>query len=469
MPNIVIVGAQWGDEGKGKIVDLVAPCVDVVARYSGGPNAGHTIVTGDRRFVLQLVPSGVLRPGKKSVIGCGTVVDPIGLVSELDGLAAAGISAEQLYISHAAHVILPYHRALDQAMDQARIGTTGKGVGPAYADKAARLGIRVGDLLDEAHLREKLEAYLPLKNQLLRACGRDTFEVDDVVKAVAGAVERLRPHVADTGLLLHRWMRDGASVLFEGAQGTMLDVDHGTYPYITASSASAGGAAPGTGVPPTRINGVLGITKAYATRVGGGPFPTEVTGDLGELIRARGKEYGAVTGRPRRCGWFDAPLLRHAVRVNGLDTLAMTKLDVLDPCHAVLVGVGYRYKGTTLRRVAGRGADRRAARARVRGAAGLAQRDRGTPHLGGPAGARPRLHPLAGGPHRVRDLARLDRPRPGRDHPRRAVPPDELVPGSPPALPALSPPAASGRRPSDRPPGCLSPRRSRALGGATCS
>ncbi len=349
MPNIVIVGAQWGDEGKGKIVDLVAPCVDVVARYSGGPNAGHTIVTGDRRFVLQLVPSGVLRPGKKSVIGCGTVVDPIGLVSELDGLAAAGISAEQLYISHAAHVILPYHRALDQAMDQARIGTTGKGVGPAYADKAARLGIRVGDLLDEAHLREKLEAYLPVKNQLLRACGRDTFEVDDVVKAVAGAVERLRPHVADTALLLHRWMRDGASVLFEGAQGTMLDVDHGTYPYITASSASAGGAAPGTGVPPTRINGVLGITKAYATRVGGGPFPTEVTGDLGELIRARGKEYGAVTGRPRRCGWFDAPLLRHAVRVNGLDTLAMTKLDVLDPCHAVLVGVGYRYKGTTLR------------------------------------------------------------------------------------------------------------------------
>ena len=349
MPNIVIVGAQWGDEGKGKIVDLVAPCVDVVARYSGGPNAGHTIVTGDRRFVLQLVPSGVLRPGKKSVIGCGTVVDPIGLVSELDGLAAAGISAEHLYISHAAHVILPYHRALDQAMDQARIGTTGKGVGPAYADKAARLGIRVGDLLDEGHLREKLEAYLPLKNQLLRACGRDTFEVDDVVKAVAGAVERLRPHVADTGLLLHRWMRDGASVLFEGAQGTMLDVDHGTYPYITASSASAGGAAPGTGVPPTRINGVLGITKAYATRVGGGPFPTEVTGDLGELIRARGKEYGAVTGRPRRCGWFDAPLLRHAVRVNGLDTLAMTKLDVLDPCHAVLVGVGYRYKGTTLR------------------------------------------------------------------------------------------------------------------------
>ena len=348
MPNVVIVGAQWGDEGKGKVVDLVAPCVDVVARYSGGPNAGHTIVAEGRRFVLQLVPSGVLRPGKKSVIGGGTVVDPVGLVQELDGLAAAGIALDQLYVSHAAHVILPYHRALDQAMDQERIGTTGKGVGPAYADKAARLGVRIGDLLDEAFLREKLEDIVPLKNHLLRACGRDPFEVEDVVKAVRGATERLRPHVTDTALLLDRWIRDGAAVLFEGAQGTLLDVDHGTYPYITASSASSGGAAAGTGVPPTRINGVLGVTKAYATRVGAGPFPTEVTGDLGELIRARGKEYGSVTGRPRRCGWFDAPLLRHAVRVNGLDTLAVTKLDVLDPCHVVRVGVGYRFRGSRL-------------------------------------------------------------------------------------------------------------------------
>jgi adenylosuccinate synthase len=348
LPNIVIVGAQWGDEGKGKVVDLVAPCVDVVARYSGGPNAGHTIVVGDRRFVFQLVPSGVLHPGKKSVIGCGTVVDPIALVQELDTLAAAGIGLEHLYLSQAAHVILPYHRALDQVMDQERIGTTGKGVGQAYTDKAARFGIRVGDLLDEAHFREKVAASLPVKNQLLRSHGREPFAVDDVVTALRPAIERLRPHVADTTQLLHRWMRDGASVLFEGAQGTLLDVDHGTYPYITATSATAGGAAPGTGVPPTRINGVLGITKAYATRVGGGPFPTEVTGDLGELIRARGKEYGSVTGRPRRCGWFDAVLLRHAVRVNGLDTLAVTKLDVLDPCHAVLVGVAYRYKGSVL-------------------------------------------------------------------------------------------------------------------------
>jgi adenylosuccinate synthase len=215
-------------------------------------------------------------------------------------------------------------------------------------DKAARLGIRVGDLLDEAFFRRKLDETVPRKNLLLRALGRDTFEVEDVVKAVHGAAERLRPHVADTTLLLHRWMRDGAAVLFEGAQGTLLDVDHGTYPYITTSSASAGGAAPGTGVPPSRIHRVLGVTKAYATRVGAGPFPTEVTGDLGELIRARGKEYGSVTGRPRRCGWFDAPLLRHAVRVNGLDTLAVTKLDVLDPCHVLRVGVGYRYRGTPI-------------------------------------------------------------------------------------------------------------------------
>ncbi len=348
MPNLVIVGAQWGDEGKGKIVDLIAPCVDVVARYSGGPNAGHTVVAEGRRFVLQLLPSGVLRPGKRAVIGCGTVVDPVALVGELDGLVAAGIALDHLYISQAAHVILPYHRALDQAFDQDRIGTTGKGVGPAYADKAARLGIRVGDLLDEAFLREKLEAAVPVKDRLLRASGRDPIEVEEVVKTLRGAAERLRPHVADTTLLLHRWMRDGAAVLFEGAQGTLLDMDHGTYPYVTASSASAGGAAPGTGVPPTRIHGVLGVTKAYATRVGAGPFPTEVTGDLGELIRARGKEYGSVTGRPRRCGWFDAPLLRHAVRVNGLDTLAVTKLDVLDPCHVVRVGVGYRYRGTVL-------------------------------------------------------------------------------------------------------------------------
>jgi adenylosuccinate synthase len=344
----VIVGAQWGDEGKGKVVDLVAPCVDIVARYSGGPNAGHTVVIGPDRFVLQSLPSGVLRPGKKSVIGCGVVVDPQGLLEEMDGLAAAGLAVERLYVAQNAHVIMPYHRVLDQAADQERIGTTGKGVGPAYTDKAARLGIRVGDLLDEAFLREKLQACLPVKNHLLKGYGRQGFDLETVVAAVRGPAERLRPWVADTALLLHEWLRAGQSVLFEGAQGTMLDVDHGTYPFITSSSATAGGAAAGTGVPPHRIQGVLGVTKAYATRVGGGPFPTEVTGDLGELIRARGKEYGAVTGRPRRCGWFDAPLLRHAVRVNGLDTLAVTKLDVLDPCHVVRVGVGYRYLGTPL-------------------------------------------------------------------------------------------------------------------------
>jgi len=350
MPNIVLVGAQWGDEGKGKIVDLLAPCVDVIARYQGGPNAGHAVVVGDRRYVLQSLPSGILRPGKRSVIGCGVVVAPALLLDEMDGLRAAGTSLDQLYVSQNAHVIMPYHEALDRATDLERIGSTGKGVGPAYADKAARLGIRVGDLADETVLREKLEASLHVKNHLLRGLyGHPGFGVEELLRLSAGHAARLAPFVTDTTLRLHEWLTAGAQVLFEGAQGTMLDVDHGTYPYITSSSASAGGAATGTGVPPTRIHGVLGVTKAYATRVGGGPFPTEVTGDLGELIRARGKEYGSVTGRPRRCGWFDAPLLRHAVRVNGLDTLAVTKLDVLDECHRVLVGVAYRYRGSLLR------------------------------------------------------------------------------------------------------------------------
>jgi len=350
VPNVVVVGAQWGDEGKGKVVDLLAPGVDVVARYSGGPNAGHTVVVGDRRYVLQSVPCGVLRQGKRSVIGCGVVVDPGALLGEMDGLRAADIALDHLYVCQNAHVILPYHRALDRAVDQARIGTTGKGIGPAYADKAARLGIRVGDLLDEALLREKLDANLQVKNHVLRGLyGHAGFGVEEILREVRAHAERLAPHVADTTLLLHEWLEAGASLMFEGAQGTMLDVDHGTYPYITSSSATAGGAATGTGVPPTRIDGVIGVTKAYATRVGGGPFPTEVAGDLGELIRARGKEYGSVTGRPRRCGWFDAPLLRHAVRVNGLETVAVTKLDVLDPCQRILVGVAYRYRGSLLK------------------------------------------------------------------------------------------------------------------------
>jgi adenylosuccinate synthase len=349
MPNIAVVGAQWGDEGKGKVVDLIAPCVDIVARYSGGPNAGHTIVTGDRRFVFQSLPSGVLRPGKRSVIGPGVVVDPGALLEEMDGLAAAGIPLDQVYVSQAAHVILPYHRALDQADDQGRIGTTGKGVGPAYADKAARRGIRAGDLADEALLRQKLEANLRVKNHELRGLyGHPGFTVDEILGPLRAQAARLGPHIADTTLLVHRWLAAGASIMFEGAQGTLLDVDHGTYPFITSSSATAGGAAAGAGVPPTRIHGVLGVTKAYATRVGGGPFPSEVTGDLGELIRARGKEYGSVTGRPRRCGWFDAALVRHAVRVNGLDTLAVTKLDVLDQVQRVRVAVAYRYRGSRL-------------------------------------------------------------------------------------------------------------------------
>jgi adenylosuccinate synthase len=266
------------------------------------------------------------------------------------GLRKAEVALDHVYLSRAAHVIMPYHQALDRAADQDRIGTTGKGVGPAYADKAARLGVRVGDLAHPALLRERIGASLAVKNHVLRGLyGHPGFEVEALVDWAVAHGEALRPHVADTTLLLAEWMEAGAAVLFEGAQGTMLDVDHGTYPFITASSATAGGAATGAGVPPTRLHGVLGVTKAYATRVGAGPFPTEVTGDLGELIRARGREFGSVTGRPRRCGWFDAPLLRHAVRVNGLDTLAVTKLDVLDPCHAVQVAVAYRYRGALLR------------------------------------------------------------------------------------------------------------------------
>ena len=354
MPNIVVVGAQWGDEGKGKIVDLLAGCADVVARYQGGNNAGHTVVIGREKFVLHSIPSGILHPGKRCVIGCGVVVDPASLIEEMSELARRGVSLDGLHISQNAHLILPYHRALDQAAEARRgdrkIGTTGKGVGPAYVDKAARLGVRMADLLDEELLREKIEANLREKNPILETLyGHPGFTAEAVRTECLRHGEVLAPHIADTVRLLAEWMEAGASVLFEGAQGTMLDIDHGTYPYITASSASAGGAATGTGVPPTRLDGVLGVSKAYTTRVGSGPFPTELAGPAGDLLRTRGNEYGATTGRPRRCGWFDAVVLRHAVRINGLDTLAVTKLDVLDPYPRIPICVAYRYRGTLLR------------------------------------------------------------------------------------------------------------------------
>jgi adenylosuccinate synthase len=351
MPNIVVIGAQWGDEGKGKVVDVITPHVNVVVRFQGGNNAGHTVVVGREKYVLHTIPSGILHNGCRCVIGCGVVIDPGSLIEEMESLVQRGVTLDgNLYISKNAHVIMPYHPALDRASEAKlgarRIGTTGKGVGPAYVDKAARVGIRMADLLDERLFREKLEFNLAQKNRLLREIyDAQTFTVDEILNQYLRYAGWLAPYITDTALLLHRWIDSGYSVLFEGAQATMLDIDHGTYPYITSSSTTAGGAATGTGVPPTKIHGVLGVAKAYSTRVGGGPFPTEMTGKLAETIRARGNEYGATPGRPRRCGWFDGVVLRYAVRINGFDTVALTKLDVLDQCETVKVCTGYRYRG----------------------------------------------------------------------------------------------------------------------------
>ena len=354
MPNIVVVGAQWGDEGKGKVVDVLAPHVDVVVRYQGGNNAGHTVVVGREKFVLQSIPSGILHPGVRCVIGCGVVIDPQSLIEEMESLVQRGVSLDgNLYISKNAHLIMPYHPAIDRASESQagarRIGTTGKGVGPAYADKAGRVGIRMADLLDERLFREKLTYNVEQKNRLLREIyDAETFSVEGILGPYLRFAGWLAPYITDTALVLSRWIEGGASVLFEGAQGTMLDLDHGTYPFITSSSTTSGGAATGTGVPPTRIHGILGITKAYATRVGEGPFPTELSGAEAELLRTRGNEFGSVTGRPRRTGWVDAVGLRYATRINGFDTVAVTKLDILDTCETVKICTGYRHRGEVL-------------------------------------------------------------------------------------------------------------------------
>jgi adenylosuccinate synthase len=354
MPNIVVVGAQWGDEGKGKVVDVITPHVNVVVRYQGGNNAGHTVVVGREKYVLHSIPSGILHAGCRCVIGCGVVVDPGSLIEEMESLVRRGVTLDgNLFISRNAHLIMPYHPALDLASEAKlgarRIGTTGKGVGPAYVDKAARVGIRMADLLNERLFREKLEINIAQKNRLLRDIyDAQTFTVEEILSPYLRYAGWLAPYITDTALLLSKWLDSGYSVLFEGAQGTMLDVDHGTYPYITSSSTTSGGAATGTGVPPTRLDGVLGVAKAYTTRVGGGPFPSEMQGAMAETIRARGNEYGATTGRPRRCGWFDAVVLRYAVRINGMDTVAITKLDVLDQSETVKVCTGYRYRGEIL-------------------------------------------------------------------------------------------------------------------------
>jgi adenylosuccinate synthase len=350
VPGTVIVGAQWGDEGKGKIVDLLAQHADLVCRYQGGPNAGHTIIVEGETFKLRNMPSGILA-GKESVIGAGCVVDPEVLVQELDELEARGIATAGLvHISGNAHLIMPWHVAIDQASERRlgklQIGTTRRGIGPAYADKAARLGIRVQDLLDEKILRQKLATALAEKNVWLeRVYGAAPLDLDDVVERLERVAPRLAPYIGDTSLLVDRALRENRYVLFEGAQGTLLDLDHGTYPFVTSSNPVAAAAATGTGIGPNRIDAVVGVAKAYVTRVGEGPFPTEIEGPDQERVRELGGEFGTVTGRERRCGWLDLVALRYAVRVNGITSLALTKLDVLSAFDELSVCVAYTLRG----------------------------------------------------------------------------------------------------------------------------
>jgi len=348
MGNVIILGSQWGDEGKGKIVDLFSDRFDIVARYQGGHNAGHTVFVGDKKFVLKLIPSGILRPGKQAVIGNGLVIDPEALLSEIDSLEAAGVPVTgNLFISNRAHVLFPVHRMMEKMSEgrpgRVSIGTTSRGIGPCYEDKTGRRGIRVADLLDREFFRAQYDSVMEEKVTIAKALGiYQEMDLGGIRDQYERFAERIRPLVRDTAWLLNQAIGAGKRVLFEGAQGTMLDIDHGTYPFVTSSSASAGGACTGTGVAPTRIGGVIGVSKAYITRVGGGPFPTEALDGAGEQIRARGKEFGAVTGRPRRCGWFDAPLLRYTAAINGFDSIVVTKLDVLDEFDTIPVCVSYR-------------------------------------------------------------------------------------------------------------------------------
>jgi len=347
----VVLGAQWGDEGKGKIVDVLSERFSAVARYAGGHNAGHTVIIGDQRFVLQLIPCGVLRAGCKAVIGNGVVLDPLAFLKEVSRLRELGVAIDgQLYVSNRAQVILPYHRMIELAAESApgrkKIGTTSRGIGPAYEDKMARSGLRVVDLLHPALLKTHIEAACAEKNAIAHALfGTDPLDPAKMYEEYSAAAEQVRPFVADTGRLLNKILAEGGSVMFEGAQGTMLDIDHGTYPFVTSSSATAGGASTGTGVGPTAIGAVIAVTKAYVTRVGEGPFPTEIHEAVGDVLRARGNEYGAVTGRPRRCGWLDIPLLRYSNQVNGAQWLVVTKLDVLDELAEIPVCVGYEIDG----------------------------------------------------------------------------------------------------------------------------
>src|SRR6204780_4613560 len=347
----VVLGAQWGDEGKGKIVDVLSERFSAVARYAGGHNAGHTVIHGSQKFVLQLIPCGVLRPGCKGVIGNGVVLDPIAFLKEVAKLRGLGVDVDgQLFVSNRAQVILPYHRMIELAAESApgrqRIGTTSRGIGPAYEDKMARSGLRIVDLLRSDLLKTHIYAACAEKNAIAHALfGTDPLDPEKMYDEYAAAAEKVRPFVTDTSRMLNGILAEGGSVMFEGAQGTMLDIDHGTYPFVTSSSATAGGASTGTGVGPTNIGTVISVTKAYVTRVGGGPFPTEIHDAAGDLLRKRGNECGAVTGRPRRCGWLDIPLLRYSNQVNGAEWLVITKLDVLDELEEIPICVGYELDG----------------------------------------------------------------------------------------------------------------------------
>jgi adenylosuccinate synthase len=347
----VVLGAQWGDEGKGKIVDVLSERFNAVARYAGGHNAGHTVIFDGQKFVLQLIPCGVLRPNCKGIIGNGIVLDPIAFLKEVAKLRALGVGVdEQLFVSNRAQVILPYHRMIELAAECApgrqKIGTTSKGIGPAYEDKMSRSGLRIVDLLRPELLKTHIEAACAEKNAIVHALfGASPLDPTQIFDEYAAAAEQIRPFVTDTGRMLNKIIADGGSVMYEGAQGTMLDIDHGTYPFVTSSSATAGGAATGTGVGPTAIGTVISVTKAYVTRVGEGPFPTEIFDKVGENLRARGNEYGAVTGRPRRCGWLDLPMLRYSNQVNGSEWLVITKMDVLDELDEIPICVGYEING----------------------------------------------------------------------------------------------------------------------------
>ncbi|WP_432982373.1 adenylosuccinate synthase [Dactylosporangium sp. CA-233914] len=351
MPAIVLIGAQWGDEGKGKVTDMIGGGVDYVVRYSGGNNAGHTVVTPDgQKFALHLMPSGALWPNAAIVIGNGVVVDPKVLLTEIDGLAERGVDVSRLMISGDAHLIMPHHRALDRVVERylgsSRIGTTGRGIGPAYGDKVARMGIRVQDLLDPGILRKKLEIVLRERNQVLfKVYNRKEIDVDAVVEEYLTYAERMRPYITDTRQVLWKGLEEGRTVLLEGAQATMLDMDHGTYPFVTSSNPTAGGACVGAGIPPTAITRVIGVTKAYTTRVGSGPFPTELFDENGVHLRKVGREYGTTTGRERRTGWYDAVVAKYATRLNGITDLVVTKIDVLSGLETVPICVAYEVDG----------------------------------------------------------------------------------------------------------------------------